>query len=42
MVDIMSDNSIYCYKKYSKSLEPERQDVLEMALDWVSYRDYRD
>lgn len=40
--DIMSDSSIYCYKKYSKSLEPERQDVLEMALDWVSYRDYRD
>ena len=38
----MSDSSIYCYKKYSKSLEPERQDVLEMALDWVSYRDYRD
>lgn len=38
--DIMSDDSIYCYKKYSTGLEPERQDVLEMALDWISIRDY--
>jgi hypothetical protein len=38
--DIMCCDSIYCYKKYSSGLEPERQDVLEMALDWISLRDY--
>lgn len=39
---VMDENSKYCYKKYSTKKEPERQDVLEMALDWISYREYGD
>ena len=39
---IMDDSSKYCYKRYFKNLQPERQDVLEAVLDWVSYRDYKD
>lgn len=38
--DIMCDDSIYCFKKYSSGLEADRQEVLEMALDWISLRDY--
>lgn len=33
---IMDNESKYCYSKYGQSLEPDRQDVVEMALDWVS------
>lgn len=36
----MEKNSVYFFDKYSMNLEPERQDVLEMALDWASRQVY--
>lgn len=37
---VMNKSSEYYYDNFSMKLEPERQDVLEMALDWVSRQVY--
>lgn len=37
---VMKKGEVYHYDNYSMNLEPERQDVLEMALDWASRQVY--
>lgn len=37
---VMNKSSEYYYDNFSMKLEPERQDVLEMALDWASRQVY--
>ena len=38
--DFLSKNGEYYYGNYSLNLQPERQDVLEMALDWASMQEF--
>ena len=33
---VMAENSRYYYGNYAPKLSPERQDVLEMAIDWIT------
>ena len=37
---VMDKNEVYYYDKYTMKLEPERQDVLELAIDWASMQVY--
>lgn len=37
---VMDKNSVYFYDNYTMKLEPERQDVLELALDWAGMQIY--
>ena len=37
---VMSKESRYCYERYSTKCLPERQEVLELALDWISREAY--